>query len=81
MLCSIVMCVSEGCVVLQQNPTAAGFGGRAFEVSDLDSDSVYCLLSSPFHQVSQFKCLAGCCWAFEIERHSVGLWGHVTASA
>ncbi|CAL5225282.1 g8079 [Coccomyxa viridis] len=33
------------------NPTAAGFGGRAFEVSDLDSDSVYCLLSSPFHQV------------------------------
>ena len=34
-----------------QNPQAAGFGGRAFEVSDLESDSVYCLLSSPYHQV------------------------------
>ncbi|CAK0735989.1 hypothetical protein CVIRNUC_000673 [Coccomyxa viridis] len=33
------------------NPQAAGFGGRAFEVSDLESDSVYCLLSSPYHQV------------------------------
>ena len=53
MLCSSVTYASESCVVLQQNPTAAGFGGRAFEISDLDSDSVYCLLSSPFHQVSQ----------------------------
>ena len=34
-----------------QNPQAAGFGGRAFEVSDLESDSIYCLLSSPYHQV------------------------------
>lgn len=43
--------LSWALMTLLQNPTAAGFGGRAFEVSDLDSDSVYCLLSSPFHQV------------------------------
>ncbi|CAL8467174.1 g6710 [Coccomyxa elongata] len=34
------------------NPTATGFAGRAFEVSDLDSGSIYCLLTSPFHQVA-----------------------------
>ncbi len=34
-----------------QNPTAVGFAGRGFEVSDLDSGAIYCLLTSPYHQV------------------------------
>ena len=34
-----------------QNPSATGFGGRQFEVSDLASGGIYCLLTSPYHQV------------------------------
>ena len=46
--------------VLLQNPSATGFAGRQFEVSDLESGSIYCLLTSPFHQVFPIISFQGC---------------------